>query len=91
MLDITDHCLTFVMINKEPSFVNTEKYLLIKKRLFSEEGWCTMNNLPGSIDWSLLQDSDNKNDKHDNLYSIKYSHFDRVFPIVSKGIKKLIL
>ena len=89
--DITDHYLTFVMIYKEPSFVDTEKYVLTKKRIFSEEGWRAMNNLLGSTDWSLLQDSDNINDKYDNLYSIWYSHFDRVFPIVSKRIKKFIL
>ena len=87
MSDITDHYLTFVMINKEPSFVDTDKYILIKKRIFSEEGGRTMNNLLGNTDWSLLQDSDNINGKYGNLYSIWYSHFDRVFPIVSNRIK----
>ena len=48
-----------------------------------------MNNLLGSTDWSLLQYSDSINDKYDNLYSICYSHFDGVFPIVSKRIKKV--
>ena len=90
MSDITYHYLTFVMLNKEPSFVDTEKYVLLKKRIFSEEGWRTMNNLLGSTDWSLLQDCDNINYKYDNLYLIWYSLFDRVFPIVSKRIKKLI-
>ena len=62
MSAITDHYLTFVMINEELSFVDTEKYVLTKKRIFSEEGWRTMNNLLGSPDWGLLQDSDNIND-----------------------------
>ena len=48
-----------------------------------------MNNLLGSIDWSLLEDSDSFNDKYDKLYSIWYSHFDRVFPIVSKRIEEV--
>ena len=68
--------LTFAMTNKDTSFVHTEKYVLTKNRIFSEEGWRTMNNLVGITDWSLLQDSDDINDKYDNLYSILYSHFD---------------
>ena len=36
MSDITDPYLTYVMINKEPSLVYTEKYVLIKQRIFSE-------------------------------------------------------
>ena len=82
MSDITDHYLTFVMINKELSLVDIEKYVLTKKRIFSWESCRTMNNLLGSTDRSLLQDSDNINDKNDKLYLIWYSHFDRVFPIV---------
>ena len=45
MSDITDHTLTFAMINKEPSFADTEKCVLTKKRIFFEEGWRSINNL----------------------------------------------